>query len=136
MAGPPLLNQLFAFALLLCLLGQINTLPIDSGIPFEPQDAFEGGLFKRQSIAGTVVTTIDQTASQQNALYTSKQAAGYGIVSISVYGDPTNPLYSTVWSTTSQKPFVVVQTNSLYSVEMGVGNYMANGYTPMLISAS
>jgi len=63
-------------------------------------------------------------------------AQGYRMISLSVYGDPTNPLYAAVWVKRAGPGWAAVHGVDAAGYQAKVDQYVAAGLVPVLVSAT
>src|SRR5262245_43983585 len=76
------------------------------------------------------------TGAQHQAKFNALSAQGFRIISLSVYGDPSNPRYAAVWIQRPGAAWVAVHGVDSAGYQSFFNNWTAKGYVPVLISAT
>jgi CubicO group peptidase (beta-lactamase class C family) len=76
------------------------------------------------------------TGAQHQANFDQLASEGFQLVSISVYGDPAAPLYAAVWVKRPAPPWVAVHGVDSSGYQAFFNNVTAEGYVPVLVSAT
>jgi hypothetical protein len=76
------------------------------------------------------------TAGQHQAYFNTFAARGYRMISLSVYGDPGDPLYAAVWVQRSGLAWVAVHGVDSNGYQSFFNTWTAKGYVPVLVSAT
>jgi CubicO group peptidase (beta-lactamase class C family) len=76
------------------------------------------------------------TAAQHQTNFNTFSAQGYRMISLSVYGDPGNPLYAAVWIQRQGPAWVAVHGVDSAGYQSFFNTQTANGYAPVLVSAT
>lgn len=74
--------------------------------------------------------------AQHQTNFNSLVAQGYRMISLSVYGEPGNPLYAAVWVQRSGPAFVAVHGVDSNGYQSFFNNWTAKGFVPVLVSAT
>jgi CubicO group peptidase (beta-lactamase class C family) len=75
-------------------------------------------------------------AAQHQANFNSLSAQGYRMISLSVYGDASSPLYAAVWVQRSGPAWVAVHGVDATGYQNFFNTWTAQGYVPVLVSAT
>jgi hypothetical protein len=75
-------------------------------------------------------------AAQHQANFNTLSARGYRMISLSVYGDAGSPLYAAVWVQRSGPAWVAVHGIDAAAYQSFFNTWTANGYVPVLVSAT
>jgi len=75
-------------------------------------------------------------AAQHQANFNNLSAQGYRMISLSVYGDATSPLYAAVWVERSGPAWVAVHGVDASGYQSFFNKWTAQGYVPVLVSAT
>jgi hypothetical protein len=76
------------------------------------------------------------TAAQHQANFNKFSAQGYRIISLSVYGDPSDARYAAVWVQRSGPAWVAVHGVDTAGYQTFFNNWTAKGFVPVLVSAT
>src|SRR6516164_7346799 len=76
------------------------------------------------------------TGAQHQANFNNLSAQGYRMISLSVYGDPGNPLYAAVWVQRSGPAWEAVHGVDSAGYQSFFNTWTAKGYVPVLVSAT
>ncbi len=74
--------------------------------------------------------------AQHQANFNSLSSQGYRMISLSVYGDPSSPLYAAVWVQRSGPAWVAVHGIDAAAYQSFFNTWTAQGYVPVLVSAT
>lgn len=96
--------------------------------PMSPQST------KPQSVAFEAYHGV--SAAQHQAYFNQLSAAGYGMISLSVYGDPGNALYAAVWVLRPMPGWVAVHGINAAQYQSWFNTWAAQGYASQLVSAT
>jgi len=75
-------------------------------------------------------------AAQHQANFNKLSSEGYRMISLSVYGDPSSPLYAAVWVQRSGPAWVAVHGINANAYQTFFNTWTAQGYVPVLVSAT
>jgi CubicO group peptidase (beta-lactamase class C family) len=75
------------------------------------------------------------TGAQHQTHFNSSSAQGFRIISLSVYGDPSEPRYAAVWVQRSGPAWVAIHGVDSAGYQSFFNNWTAKGYVPVLLSA-
>ena len=75
-------------------------------------------------------------SAQHQANFNSLSAQGYRMISLSVYGDATSPLYAAVWVQRTGPAWVAVHGIDAAAYQTFFNTWTAQGYVPVLVSAT
>jgi len=73
----------------------------------------------------------DVTGAQHQANFNNLSAQGYRMISLSVYGDPGNPLYAAVWVQRSGPAWEAVHGVDAAGYQAFFDAWTAKGYVPV-----
>ena len=73
----------------------------------------------------------DVTGAQHQANFNNLSAQGYRMISLSVYGDPGNPLYAAVWVQRSGPAWEAVHGVDAAGYQAFFDTWTAKGYVPV-----
>src|SRR3984957_6972541 len=76
------------------------------------------------------------SAAQHQAFFNQLSAEGYGMISLSVYGDPGNALYAAVWVNRPMPGWVAVHGVNAAGYQNWFNTWAAKGYASELVSAT
>ena len=76
------------------------------------------------------------TASDHQVRFTDLSSKGYRLISLSVYGDPSNARYAAVWVQRSGPAWQGFHGGSASEYQNFFDTWKAKGYYPVLISAT
>jgi len=76
------------------------------------------------------------SAAQHQAEFNTLSAQGYRMISLSVYGDYSSPLYAAVWVQRSGPAYVAVHGINANDYQTFFNTWTAKGYVPVLVSAT
>ena len=76
------------------------------------------------------------SAAQHQTNFNHLVAQGYRMISLSVYGDPGNPLYAAVWVQRSGPAWEAVHGVDSAGYQSFFNTWTAKGYVPVLVSAT
>ncbi len=76
------------------------------------------------------------TAAQHQTNFNTWSAQGYRMISLSVYGDTSNPLYAAVWIQRQGSPWAAVHGVDSAGYQAFFNTWTAKGYSPVLVSAT
>jgi CubicO group peptidase (beta-lactamase class C family) len=76
------------------------------------------------------------TGAQHQSKFNSLSAQGFRIISLSVYGDPGDPRYAAVWIQRPGPAWVAVHGVDSAGYQSFFNNSTAQGYVPVLVSAT
>ncbi len=76
------------------------------------------------------------TGAQHQSNFNNFSAHGYRMISLSVYGDPGDPLYAAVWIQRQGPAWVAVHGVDSAGYQSFFNNWTAKGYVPVLVSAT
>jgi CubicO group peptidase (beta-lactamase class C family) len=76
------------------------------------------------------------SAAQHQANFNTLSAAGYGMISLSVYGDPGNAQYAAVWVLRPMPSWVAVHGISAAQYQSWFNTWAAQGYASQLVTAT
>ena len=76
------------------------------------------------------------SAAQHQAFFNKLSAEGYGMISLSVYGDPGNALYAAVWVNRPMPGWVAVHGINAAEYQNWFNTWAAKGYASALVSAT
>lgn len=76
------------------------------------------------------------TGAQHQANFNKWSSQGYRMISLSVYGDPGNPLYAAVWVQRSGPAWQAVHGVDAAGYQAFFNSWTAKGYVPVLVSAT
>jgi CubicO group peptidase (beta-lactamase class C family) len=76
------------------------------------------------------------TAAQHQTNFNKWSAQGYRMISLSVYGDPSNPLYAAVWVQRAGPAWVAIHGVDAAGYQSFFDNWTAKGFVPVIVSAS
>ena len=76
------------------------------------------------------------TASEHQAQFNQLSAEGYRMISLSVYGDPSDALYAAVWVQRTGPAWVAVHGINANDYQAFFNKWTAQGYAPVLVSAT
>ena len=76
------------------------------------------------------------TGAQHQSKFNSLSAQGFRIISLSVYGDPDDPRYAAVWIQRPGPAWVAVHGVDSAGYQSFFNNSTAQGYVPVLVSAT
>lgn len=74
--------------------------------------------------------------AQHQANFNTLSAQGYRMISLSVYGDASSPLYAAVWVQRSGPAWVAVHGIDAAAYQTFFNTWTAQGYVPVLVSAT
>ena len=75
-------------------------------------------------------------AAQHQANFNTLSAQGYRMISLSVYGDTSSPLYAAVWVQRGGAAWVAVHGVDANGYQSFFNQWTAQGYVPVLVSAT
>ena len=76
------------------------------------------------------------SAAQHQVFFNQLSAEGYGMISLSVYGDPGNALYAAVWVNRPMPRWVAVHNVDAAGYQNWFNTWAAQGYASELVSAT
>jgi CubicO group peptidase (beta-lactamase class C family) len=76
------------------------------------------------------------SAAQHQAFFNKLSGEGYGMISLSVYGDPGNALYAAVWVNRPMPSWVAVHGVNAAEYQNWFSTWAAQGYASELVSAT
>lgn len=76
------------------------------------------------------------TGAQHQAKFNALSAQGFRIISLSVYGDPSNARYAAVWIQRQGTAWVAVHGVDSAGYQSFFNNWTAKGFAPVLVSAT
>jgi CubicO group peptidase (beta-lactamase class C family) len=76
------------------------------------------------------------SAAQHQAYFNQLSAEGYGMISLSVYGDPDNALYAAVWVNRPMPGWVAVHGIGAADYQNWFNTWAAQGYASQLVTAT
>jgi CubicO group peptidase (beta-lactamase class C family) len=76
------------------------------------------------------------SAAQHQAYFNKLSAEGYGMISLSVYGDPGNALYAAVWVNRPMPGWVAVHGINATDYQNWFNTWTAKGYASELVTAT
>jgi CubicO group peptidase (beta-lactamase class C family) len=76
------------------------------------------------------------SGAQHQANFNTYSAQGYRMISLSVYGDPANPLYAAVWVQRPGSAWVAIHGVDANGYQSFFNTNTAKGYVPVIISAT
>jgi len=76
------------------------------------------------------------SAAQHQAFVTKLSGTGYGMISLSVYGDPGNALYAAVWVNRPMPRWVAVHGINAVQYQNWFNTWLTQGYASQLVSAA
>src|ERR1700733_2045310 len=76
------------------------------------------------------------TGAQHQAKFDTLSTEGYRIISLSVYGDPTSPLYAAVWVQRQGPAWVAVHGVNSDGYQSFFNTWTAKGFVPVIVSAT
>ncbi len=76
------------------------------------------------------------TAGEHQASFEKLSGLGYRMISLSVYGDPEDARYAAVWILRSGPPWVAVHGVDAAGYQAFFNTHTAQGYAPVLVSAT
>jgi CubicO group peptidase (beta-lactamase class C family) len=104
-----------------------TTLPAGQASPASPQSAKQAVTF--QAYHGV-------SAAQHQANFNTLSAQGYGMISLSVYGDPASALYAAVWVKRPLPGYVAVHGVNSDQYQNWFNTWAAQGYASQLVTAT
>jgi len=75
-------------------------------------------------------------AAQHQANFDTLSSQGYRMISLSVYGDASSPLYAAVWVQRTGPAWVAVHGIDANEYQTFFNKWTAQGYVPVLVSAT
>lgn len=79
---------------------------------------------------------IDVTGAEHQARFTKLSEQGYRLISISVYGNPSSPRYAAAWVQRGGPAWQAVHGVDATKYQSAVDKWTAEGYAPVLVSAT
>src|SRR5579862_8619504 len=76
------------------------------------------------------------SAAQHQTNFNQLVAEGYRMISLSVYGDPGNPLYAAVWVQRPGPAYAAVHGVDANGYQSAFNTWTSKGYVPVLVSAT
>ncbi|MDE2000089.1 MAG: hypothetical protein KGI52_14315, partial [Burkholderiales bacterium] len=76
------------------------------------------------------------TAQQHQSKFNELAAQGYRMISLSVYGEPTQAQYAAVWVQRPGSAWVAVHGVNAEGYQTFFNNWTAKGYVPVLVSGT
>src|SRR5215475_6169145 len=76
------------------------------------------------------------TGAQHQAKFNALSAQGFRIISLSVYGDPSDARYAAVWVQRPGAAWVAVHGVNSAGYQSFFNNWTAQGFVPVLVSAT
>lgn len=86
--------------------------------------------------AGQFASYHQATSAQHQSYFNTYSGQGYRMISLSVYGDPANPLYAAVWVKRAGPAWVAAHGLNGSQYQNMYDTYTPQGYRPTLITAT
>ena len=83
-----------------------------------------------------MTATHDRSHDDYQTQWNTLVPQGYRPISLSVYGTPAAPLYAAVWAKRAGPPFVGIHSATAAQFQTFFSTWAAQGYTPILLTAT